>query len=183
MPLAWRSLQCYKAPIYASNHLARIHLSLGAYAQVRFTSRRRVGAKAQFPGYTLEPMRKLPNFLISIPVWITAFALGAMIAIVNHWGQPLVSIRVENASGQEFRFLVISYTGNGFKGQVEAVPPKPGTSTTVRFYHQGEGGCQVAVTLADGKVLQGIGGYIEPGYSLSFKVAPNDIAGGLSSLK
>jgi len=114
---------------------------------------------------------------------LAVFAVGALTAIVNHWDQPLVNIRVENVSGQEFRSLVVSYTSYGFKGQVEAVPPKPGTSTTVRFYHQGEGGCQVTATLADGKVLQGICGYIEPGYSIAFKVSASAITGGFSSFK
>lgn len=118
-----------------------------------------------------------------ILISLAAFAVGAFTAIINHWEQPLVSIRVENASGQEFRSLVVSYTSNGIKGQAEATPPKPGTSTTVRFYHQGEGGCQVTVTLSDGKVLQGTGGYIEPGYSLALKVTDSAITGGLDGLK
>ncbi|MCE5181597.1 MAG: hypothetical protein ABFC85_08150 [Rectinema sp.] len=128
-------------------------------------------------------MRKFRNISLLILLLLSAFAVGALTAIVNHWDQPLVNIQVENASGQEFRSLVVSYTSYGFKGQVEAVPPKPGTSTTVRFYHQGEGDCRVTVTLADGKVLQGIGGYIEPGYSIAFKVSASAITGGLSDFK
>lgn len=75
------------------------------------------------------------------------------------------------------------YTGFGYKGQVEADPPKPGTSTTVHFFHQGEGSCQVTVTMMDGRVLHGIGGYIESGYAISFKVSANAITGGFGNLK
>lgn len=128
-------------------------------------------------------MRKFPNISLPILIALAAFAAGAYAAIVGHWDQPLVSIRVENASGQALRSLVVSYTSNGFKGQVDAVPPKPGTSAMVHFYHQGEGGCKVTVALADGKILQGIGGYIEPGSSLAFKVSASAITGGLRGLK
>lgn len=128
-------------------------------------------------------MRKCPKISLLILISLAAFAVGVFTATINHWEQPLVSIRVENASGQEFRSLVVSYTSNGFKGLVEATPPKPGTSATVRFYHQGEGGCQVTATLYDGKVLQGTGGYIEPGYSLAFNVTDSVITGGLGGLK
>ena len=124
-------------------------------------------------------MRKCNKISLLILLSLVTFGVGAVTAIVDHWGQPLVCLRVENASGKELRSLSVRYNSSGFKGQVETIPPKPGTSATVCFYHQGEGGCQITVTLADGKVLQGVGGYIEPGYSLVFKITDRSITGGL----
>lgn len=108
------------------------------------------------------------------------FVGGAVTAIQRHWDQPLVSVAISNRSGQEIDSLVVAYTSYGFKGTVEVMPPpKPGSGVTVYFFHRGEGGFTVTATLRDGKTVQGIGGYIESGYSSSMVVTTASITGGL----
>lgn len=115
-------------------------------------------------------MRKIGTASLLLFLLLVAFATGAYTAIMNYWGQSIVTIRVENISGQEIHSLGVSYTSYGSKGQIEVPPIARDESATMRFYLQGDGSCQITAILEDGTVLRGIGGYIQPGYSLAFKV-------------
>ena len=127
-----------------------------------------------------EQMRKLPAALVGLVVAIAIFAAGAYVSAERRWLQPLATVRIENHSGQDVASLRIAFLSYEFKGQLEAPPPKSGSSIEVSFPHRGEGGCQVAVTLADGKAFVGTCGYTETGYFHAFKVMPNGITGGLN---
>ncbi|MDP1862935.1 MAG: hypothetical protein Q8K52_03410 [Thiobacillus sp.] len=123
-------------------------------------------------------MSTLPRVLVVLFIAVASFVAGVYVTISKHWFQPLVTVSVANASGQEIQSLVVTHASYGTKGRIESPPPKPGDTTVIHFFHQGEGSFQIDALLADGKALHAVGGYIEPGYRLSFKVSPNEIAGG-----
>ena len=112
-------------------------------------------------------------------VVLAAFAAGAVTAVFQHWGQPLVSVSVANESGQELQSLVVTHESMRAKGQIEVKPPRIGAKVLVRFFQEGEGSVLVTAKLANGQVVEGIGGYVEPGYSLSMSVTPTGITGAL----
>lgn len=117
--------------------------------------------------------------LVLVFVMLASLAAGSYVGSSRGWFQPEVTVFVENASGEELRSLVIEHKGFGVSGTLELAPPKPGESVRASFFHRGEGSCQVSVVLANGSVLSGQCGYVEPGYSFAFKVSPGGLVGGL----
>tara|TARA_R110002073_G_scaffold276337_2_gene440194 strand:+ start:1843 stop:2247 length:405 start_codon:yes stop_codon:yes gene_type:complete len=127
----------------------------------------------------LNPMATRPRILLVLIIAVASFVSGIYVAISRHWFQPLVTVSVANVSGQEIQSLVVTYASYGAKGRIESPPPKPGDTTVIHFFHQGEGSFQIDALLADGKAMHAVGGYIEPGYRCFFKVSPDEITGGL----
>jgi hypothetical protein len=125
-------------------------------------------------------MPRIVRTLVVLLVALTAFAAGAYTSASRAWLQPVVILHIENASTEPLTSMLVEHGGYGVKGRIEVAPPAQGNKIAVPFFHQGEGGCRVTVTRADGGVFDAACGYIEPGYMQSFKITATGIVGGLA---
>ena len=110
-------------------------------------------------------IRRLALAVAAVLLAAVTFGLGAVVGARQGWLQPLVSVAIQNHTGQALAGLVLSYTSSSSSGTIALSPLAVGARTTARFYLAGEGTYSVKATLANGTVLTSQEGYVEPGYT------------------
>lgn len=95
---------------------------------------------------------------------LAAFAGGALTAGLRGWFQPLATVHILNASGDELRDLRVTVRVSGGSSAMHIDALAPDAAHTLRFHVAGEGAYTLEATLADGRKLTGGVGYVESGY-------------------
>jgi hypothetical protein len=111
-------------------------------------------------------MLKPRRLLALLAVLIASFIAGAATAAWRGWGQPVVSIKIVNETGQPIDALVMRYGTCGGRSHVEAGKLAIGQSRRITYSVCGEGGYSLEAQLRSGTVLKGGGGYVMPGWSM-----------------
>ena len=112
-------------------------------------------------------------------VWRILTALGIAALVLGAWaawkglGSSGVTAHVTNATGENLGSVTIQYETCGKRSSVSTGALGPGESRRLRYFVCGEGGYTVEAHFADGRLLQGGGGYVETGY-ISTDVISND---------
>ena len=99
---------------------------------------------------------------------VAAFLLGAYLATATSWLQPVVTVRVQNNSGQQLRSLVIAQESGSTRLRLESGPVAPGAAAILRFAQSTDGSFRLSATLGNGTSID-TGSYVQPGYSLSYR--------------
>ncbi|MBZ4418115.1 hypothetical protein [Myxococcus sp. RHSTA-1-4] len=84
---------------------------------------------------------------------------------------PAVVVRLENRTGQDVREVRIEHED----GQVVHRGLRAGESLALSFAPKGESSYRLTAVLADGKVLEGGFGYVEPGFETREVLEPGGV--------
>ncbi|MCP3138650.1 hypothetical protein [Pyxidicoccus xibeiensis] len=104
-------------------------------------------------------MKLVPMFVgVLVGAALTLGGVGAL-WLTRTPGAPLVTVRLENRTGQEVREVRIEHED----GQVVHRGLGPGASIRLPFVAVGESSYRLTAVLADGGVLEGGAGYVEAG--------------------
>jgi hypothetical protein len=119
------------------------------------------------------------NSALRVTAFVTAlalvFAAGVVTAVVRQWGQPMVTVSVENKSGGLLSNVEVAFRSTAANGVLHMPTIPHGESMLGRFYLRGEGSYTVKVTLATGRVLTSTEGYVESGYRTTEIVRETEI--------
>ena len=83
----------------------------------------------------------------------------------------IVRIEVVNESPHALTNITIQHE----EGMVSIASLPPGSRQLIPVLVHGESSYHIQVTLSNGKVIQGQGGYVEPGYRVRETISSNDI--------
>lgn len=111
-------------------------------------------------------MRPTLKLLALATLIIAAFFAGATTAGLRHWFQPVIKVTVANESGQDISGLQLSLETSRQKTITELGPLGAGKTHTIPLLVTGEGSYVIVATLADGRQVSGMTGYVEPGYAV-----------------
>ncbi|GGY84880.1 hypothetical protein ACFFTM_05010 [Pseudoduganella plicata] len=104
------------------------------------------------------------------------FAAGALTAAIRGWFQPVVHVRVTNASGADLAAVVLIHESGRGTGTMTLPALPRGASAEAHFFLAGEGSYRIEATFADGRVVKGGYGYVEPGYATREVIENSGIA-------
>jgi hypothetical protein len=121
-----------------------------------------------------------------IPKWIVKsfsgvvfaaffFIAGMLFESLDVWFQKPVEVTITNQSGTVINSMTLTYTGYTQSGQINIQPPANDKAVVVKYFQSGEGTFKIQADLANGKVVRGEGGYVEPGYSFKKAVTTSKI--------
>jgi hypothetical protein len=114
--------------------------------------------------------------ILHILGFVVVFVAGMVVAAVNHFGSPLLTIKIENKSSKEIKAVDVIHETRRF-GKVEYrisdIPP--GKERAFRVYVPAESSYKLLVTFADGGQLTGGQGYVESGYKITETVKDNKV--------
>ena len=123
-------------------------------------------------------MHRSLKLLLTFLFGLFLFAAGYVYQGIKLWSQHPVEITIHNKSGKSLNKLSLSYD-SGIKGTIEVPPPQNGKSVTVRYYPWGEGSFSIVATLATGKTIKHVEGYVEAGYVLDKFLINDEFKGNL----
>jgi len=105
-----------------------------------------------------------------------SFFIGTQYEWLRTSGNHPVSVTIINESGHEIKSLTLFHSAYGLKGSLNIDPPPNGSSKIIRFFQPGDGSFTIEATFTNGQVLQGVGGYVESGYSLYMVITATGIS-------
>ena len=122
-------------------------------------------------------MKHLVRLLLVALVGLVLFGAGAITSAQRGWFQPMVTMQIENRSGQVLRSLEVQYEG----GATRSIAVLPNLASdevmSFRFYVRGEGSYKLSATLGDGTRLKASEGYVESGYHVTEIIGNSQIIG------
>jgi hypothetical protein len=92
-----------------------------------------------------------------------SFGIGVITAVLFHLGSPIVTVKLQNASGQKISTVFLEHE----HGSLSATNIEPGESRNVRFYAPAETSYKIRVIFADGHAVSGGDRYVEVGYAVT----------------
>lgn len=122
-------------------------------------------------------MKAVAKLLLVLLFGVVLFCVGAVVSARRGWLQPLVTMQIENRSGQVLRSLEVQYEGGATRST--ATLPNLASDEVIqfRFYVRGEGGYKVNAVLGDGTALKASEGYVESGYHVTEIITKSQIVG------
>jgi hypothetical protein len=122
-------------------------------------------------------MKAFPKTLLVCLCGTTLFGAGAVLSAQRGWFQPVVTMKIENRSGQVLRALEVTYE-SGQTSSIATLPKLAANETLYfHFYVRGEGGYKVNALLGDGTAMKASEGYVESGYYVSEVITTSQIVG------
>lgn len=121
-------------------------------------------------------MRRALLSLLLATLLLGAFAAGAVVAIGSRWGAPIVTIDVKNESARALESVSVTFTTCGVRRKLVHTLSEQSSSAShirevsMRLVVCGEGSQTTTVAFSDGSVVTSGGSYIEPGYTVTYRV-------------
>lgn len=113
--------------------------------------------------------------ILGFVIACTAFAAGAVTAVMREWGSPLVFVTVSNDTASPLSSVTLIYSTCGSKNSLSTQDLPVGKTHTFKFPVCGEGGYGVTAVLQGGSTLLSSGGYVESGYSATERIEQTKI--------
>jgi hypothetical protein len=116
----------------------------------------------------------------SVVLIVSVFWLGAIASSIGGMWHPYVTVEVRNMNQQSLVELEVELQNTEGKGVFHLYMDKPlktGEEIKFHIYVESEGAFALKATLADKKILKGIGGYIERGDTMIMEIQTDRISG------
>lgn len=97
--------------------------------------------------------------------------LGAIFMSTARPGVHAVVVEVQNVTNQSINKVRLSHE----RGSVEICNLAAGQKQTLAFFPGGENTYSIKAYLADGRIVEGGGGYVEPGYAMKEIINESEI--------
>lgn len=103
---------------------------------------------------------------------IAGSVMGAFLVSTARPGINAVVVEATNLSGMNIQKVVLTHE----RGSVEICNLLPGKMQTLAFFPGGENAYTLKAYFENGSVIEGLGGYVEPGYSMKHKITATNIS-------
>ena len=122
-------------------------------------------------------MKQPVRLLLIVLFGLVLFLAGVITSAQWGWFQPIVTMQIENQSGQALRSLQVQHEGGTARSTTVLPNLAAGEVVNFRFYLRGEGSYKVSATLGDGTQLSPSEGYVESRYRVTEIIGKSQITG------
>lgn len=109
--------------------------------------------------------------LLGLVLLVTGFIVGILFQSAARPGVNAVVVEVQNATTKNIEKVVLTHE----RGRVQICSLGPGQMQTLAFFPGGENAYTLKAYFADGKSVEGLGGYVEPGYAMKETIHEENI--------